>query len=118
MQLESAYLAALSDVRDHRGGGGELVLSGGEVRLVFREEEAPEPVPLVGTTWGTESLALATDAVASPVAGTEVTLEFLDDQGPPLDTGAATRSARPTWSKVRRSDRRRGEHRGWRLHRR
>ncbi len=79
MQLESAYLAALGDVRDHQEGGGELVLSGDEVRLVFREEEAPEPVPLVGTTWGLESLALATDAVSSPVAGTDVTLEFLDD---------------------------------------
>ena len=79
MELESAYLAALGDVRDHQEGGGELVLSGDEVRLVFREEEAPEPVPLVGTTWGLESLALATDAVSSPVAGTDVTLEFLDD---------------------------------------
>ena len=79
MQLESAYLAALGDVRDQQVGGGELVLSGDEVRLVFREEEAPEPVPLVGTTWGLDSLALATDAVASPVAGTEVTLELLDD---------------------------------------
>ena len=79
MDLESAYLAALGDVRDHQGGDGELVLSGDEVRLVFREEEAPEPVPLVGTTWRLESLALATDAVASPVAGTEVTLELLDD---------------------------------------
>lgn len=79
MQLESAYLAALGDVRDHRGGGGELILSGDEVRLIFRGEEAPEPVPLVGTTWGLESLAFATDAVASPVASTEVILEFSDD---------------------------------------
>ena len=79
MQLESAYLAALGDVRNQQGSGGELVLSGDDVRLVFREDEAPEPEPLVGTTWRLESLALATDAVASPVAGTEVMLELLDD---------------------------------------
>jgi META domain len=60
-------------------GGGELVLSGDEVRLVFLEEKTPEPVPLFGTTWGLDSLALATDAVASPVAGTDVTLELLED---------------------------------------
>jgi heat shock protein HslJ len=79
MDLESAYLAALGAVDEQHVNGVELVLTGADVRLVYEAEEEQEPAALVGTTWQLDSLATGTDAVSSPVAGSNVFLELKDD---------------------------------------
>lgn len=79
MDLEAAYLTALGAVAEYEVSADELVLTGDDVRLVFDAEAAPEPLPLVGTAWSLEAVGSGTDAVSSPVAGTEVTISFADD---------------------------------------
>ena len=79
MDLEAAYLTGLGAVTEYEVSTDELVLSGDDVRLTFDAEAAPEPLPLVGTVWSLEAVGSGDDAVASPVAGTEVTLELRED---------------------------------------
>jgi heat shock protein HslJ len=79
MDLEGGYLTALGAVNAYELDGEELVLTGDDVRLAYDAEPAPEPLPLVGTVWGLEAVGSGDDAVSSPVAGTEVTVEFADD---------------------------------------
>jgi heat shock protein HslJ len=79
MDIESAYLSALGDVDAYEVSADELVLTGGDVRLAFDAEAAPEPLPLVGTAWSLEAVGSGVDAVSSPIAGTQVTLELQDD---------------------------------------
>ena len=86
MDLESAYLAALGTVDEQHVNGVELVLTGADVRLVYEAEAEQEPAALVGTTWQLDSLATGTDAVSSPVAGSNVFLE-LDDDGSAAGSG-------------------------------
>jgi heat shock protein HslJ len=79
MDVEAAYLGALSGVDAFEVSAEELVLTGGDVRLAFDAEAAPEPLALVGTAWSLDSVGTGSDAVSSPLAGTEVTLELLGD---------------------------------------
>jgi heat shock protein HslJ len=79
MDLEVAYFAALGVVSEYEVSADQLVLTGDDVRLVFDAEAPPEPLPLVGTVWTLEALVTGTDAVSSPIAGTEVTIDFTED---------------------------------------
>jgi heat shock protein HslJ len=77
MALEASYLDALARATTF-GVDGVLGLSGGGIGLTFSEEIQPEPLPLVGTTWTLATFAIG-DAVSSTVAGTETTVELLED---------------------------------------
>jgi heat shock protein HslJ len=79
MNLESAYMGALDEVDEYQLGTDELMLTGECVRLGFDAEHAPEPLALVRTVWMLEAISVGSDAVASPLAGTEVTLELHAD---------------------------------------
>jgi heat shock protein HslJ len=79
MDLEATYLAALEAVSEFEVSADELVLTGDDVRLVFDAEAPPEPLPLVGTVWSLEAVGSGTDAVSSPIAGTEVTIDLAED---------------------------------------
>jgi heat shock protein HslJ len=78
MTLETAYLEVLRGVTGFGVDDG-LRLSDGEATLSFSREVPPEPLPLVGTTWTLTSIASG-DAVTSVVSGTEITVEFADDE--------------------------------------
>lgn len=80
MDLEAAFLGALGAVQEHVVAGDELVLTGEGIRLTFAPAPVEEPLPLVGTRWGLESLAYGSDAVSSPLAGDLPTARF-DDAG-------------------------------------
>jgi heat shock protein HslJ len=79
MDIESAYLTALGNVDAYEVSAEELVLTGGDVRLAFDAEAAQEPLRLDGTAWSLEAIGTGVDAVSSPIAGTQVTLELQDD---------------------------------------
>ena len=87
MELETAYLAALGQVRTYRATDDELVLTGGGARLAFAPEEPAEPLPLVGTRWDLASLGYGGDAVASPVQGTDAHVRFDADGSVTGSTG-------------------------------
>ena len=79
MDLESAYLAALSDVTGYEVTGDQagLVLTGGDVALTFVADQPAAPLALEGTAWTVTTIASpSTDAVSSVVAGTRVTLQL------------------------------------------
>lgn len=78
MTLESVYLEVLGGVTGFEVDDG-LRLSNDEATLSFSREVPPEPLPLVGTTWTLTSIASG-DVVTSVVSGTEVTVEFADDE--------------------------------------
>jgi heat shock protein HslJ len=79
MDLESSYLTALGAVTEYEVGAEELILTGDDMQLVFVAEAAPQPLPLVGTAWSLEAIGTGADAVSSPIAGTEASLELADD---------------------------------------
>jgi heat shock protein HslJ len=79
MALESAYLHALGDVTGYQVTGDQagLQLTGGTAVLTFQPEQPAAPLPLEGTEWRLTSIAKpATQAVASTIAGTTVTLSM------------------------------------------
>ncbi|MEX1209199.1 MAG: META domain-containing protein [Acidimicrobiia bacterium] len=77
MELEAAFLAALSRVTGSAAGGGELRLSGDGVDLRFIAVEPEPDAALIGTLWHLDTLIEgdAASTVASPA-----TLH-IDDQG-------------------------------------
>jgi heat shock protein HslJ len=79
MALEAAYLDALGQIDTFSVGadGSHLLLTGGTIGLSFAAEV---PLPLVGTDWRLDGIAVGADAVSSTLAGTEATLGF-DDAG-------------------------------------
>jgi heat shock protein HslJ len=79
MDVEAAYLSELGEVREFQVSAEGLVLTGAGVRLAFDAEASPEPRALVGTVWTLETVGTGGDGVASPVAGSEVTLELAED---------------------------------------
>lgn len=77
MELEAAFLGALSRVTGSAAGGGELRLSGDGVDLRFSAVEPEPDAALIGTLWNLDTLIEgdAASTVASPA-----TLH-IDDQG-------------------------------------
>jgi heat shock protein HslJ len=75
MQLEAAYVAALGEVRSFEviDEGGGLLLSGGQTPLSYVTEEQ---LPLEGTAWAVDGIAIGDDAVSSTIAGSEADLTF------------------------------------------
>lgn len=75
MRLEAAYVAAMSDVEAFEvvDDGAGLVLSGAETPLSYIAEQ---PLPLEGTAWAVDGIAIGNDAVSSTIAGTEADLVF------------------------------------------
>jgi heat shock protein HslJ len=78
MAQEQDFLAALDDAGAYVMAEDKLQIedvSGQEI-LVF---SAQESAPLVGTVWQLTSYNTGTDAVSSPLAGTEITAVFEED---------------------------------------
>ena len=67
MQLEAAYIAALGEVRSFEviDEGAGLVLTGGETPFSYVAEPG---IPLEGTAWVIDGLAIGDDAVSSTIA--------------------------------------------------
>lgn len=77
MDLESAYLAALSRVDTASADGAGLTLSGDGVTLTFAAR-APEPdAALIGTTWTLDTI-IENEAASTPVAGADATMTIDD----------------------------------------
>ncbi len=81
MTQEQAFTAALAAVAIVRsaGAGAELLDAAGKVVLALQPAPAETPKPLTGTTWQLSGI-LAEAAIASPVAGSTVTLQITGDQ--------------------------------------
>lgn len=88
MDSESAYLVALARVT-RSGTGGQLVLTGEGVELVFRPLAPVPQEELLNTVWVLESL-IHGDAVTSTVADTRATLELFTDGSFIGSTGCRT----------------------------
>jgi heat shock protein HslJ len=75
MRLDAGYVAALGEVDAFEilDGGGSLLLSGAETPLTFTAEQ---PVPLEGTAWRVDAIAIGSDAVSSTIAGADADLVF------------------------------------------
>lgn len=75
MQLEAAYVAALDEVRsfDVIDEGGGLLLTGGQTPLSYVAERQ---LPLEGTAWAIDGIAMGDDAVTSTIAGSQADLTF------------------------------------------
>jgi heat shock protein HslJ len=75
MRLDSAYVEALGDVVSFKliDDGAGLLLSGAETPLSYVAEQ---PVPLEGTAWAVDAIAIGGDAVASTIAEADATLTF------------------------------------------
>jgi heat shock protein HslJ len=75
MQLEAEYMAALDEARSFEviDEGGGLLLSGGRTPLSYVAEQQ---LPLEGTAWTVDGIALGNDAVSSAIAGSEADLRF------------------------------------------
>ena len=77
MDLEAAYLAALSRVDTASVDPAALTLSGDGVTLTFAAR-APEPdAALVGTTWMLDTI-LEDDAASTPIAGADASMTIDD----------------------------------------
>lgn len=88
MHSESAYLAALQRVTGS-GAGGELVLTGDGVELVFKPLPSVPAAELLNTVWVLESM-IQGDAVSSTIADTRATLELFSDGSFIGSTGCRT----------------------------
>lgn len=77
MRVEAAYVAALGDVGSFTvtDEGAELVLEGAETPLAYLAEQ---PLPLEGTAWRVDGVAIGGDAVSSTIAGADAELVFED----------------------------------------
>ncbi len=75
MQVETAYVAALGEVGSFTvtDEGAGLLLEGTETPLAYLAEQ---PLPLEGTAWAVDGIAIGNDAVSSTIAGTEANLVF------------------------------------------
>ncbi|MGZ8597957.1 MAG: META domain-containing protein [Actinomycetota bacterium] len=75
MRLDAAYVTSLSEVTEFEvvDDGAGLVLSGAETPLSFTAEQ---PVPLEGTAWRVDGIAIGNDAVSSTIAGADADLVF------------------------------------------
>jgi heat shock protein HslJ len=94
MEAEDEFVAALEAVDTvdvEKDGNDRLVLHDGDVRLVFRPNDADE---LLTATWNVTEVATG-DSLDSVVPGTEPTVTFADDGHVRLATGGNTATA--TW---------------------
>lgn len=75
MRLDAAYVASLGDVSSFEilDEGMGLLLTGGETPLSYVAEQ---PLPLEGTAWAVDAIAIGNDAVSSAIAGAEADLVF------------------------------------------
>jgi len=74
MRLEAAYVAALGEVEAFEviDEGDSLLLSGAETPLTYTAEQ---PVPLEGTAWRVDAIAIGNDAVSSTIAGADLAFD-------------------------------------------
>lgn len=93
MAAESAFLAAMSRIRDVGRDGDRLTLRGQGLELVFDRLAPPPVAELVGTDWVLESLVDG-DAVSS-VAGDPASLRF--DAGGTVAGGTGCRTFSGKW---------------------
>ncbi|HET6715104.1 MAG TPA: META domain-containing protein [Actinomycetota bacterium] len=77
MQVEAAYVAALGEVASFTvtDDGAGLLLEGTETPLAYLAEQ---PLPLEGTRWRVDGIAIGGDAVSSTIAGADADLIFKD----------------------------------------
>ncbi len=75
MQLETAYVATLGEVRsfDVIDEDRALLLTGGRTPLSYVAERQ---LPLEGTAWAIDGIAMGHDAVSSTIAGSHADLAF------------------------------------------
>ncbi len=92
MELEKAFLAALTVVDTASREGDSLVLTGPEISLTFAVVPPVPDAALVGTTWRLDSV-INGDAVSSTF-GEPATLELTDDGGISGSTGCRLFSGR------------------------
>lgn len=80
MNLESAYVAALADVRRVEATQPRLILAGSNSRLAFEREQPVADADLVGTSWQLETLVNGETAASTVHAADPATL-VLDPTG-------------------------------------
>ena len=80
MNLESAYVAALADVRRVEATEPQLILAGSSSRLVFEPQQPVADAALVGTSWRLETLVDG-DTASSTVGGADPATLVLDPTG-------------------------------------
>ncbi len=75
MQIGAAYTAALTDVGSFEivDGGAGLVLAGAAATLSYAAEQQ---LPLEGTSWVVDGIAIGDESVSSTIAGAEADLLF------------------------------------------
>lgn len=92
MQTEAMFGQALTRV-DSVTLDDSLILSADRVELVFDRVEPVEDIELTNTVWALESLVDG-DSVATPMAGTNATIEFFTDGSMLGNTGCRPFSGR------------------------
>ena len=77
MRVDAAYVAALGEVGSFTvtDQGTGLLLEGAETTLAYLAEQ---PLPLEGTAWRVDGIAIGGDAVSSTIAGADAELVFED----------------------------------------
>lgn len=80
MDLESAFIAALGNVRSAEATAARLTLTGSQSRLVFEPQRAVPDANLVGTSWHLETLVDG-ETASSTVNGADAATLMLDPAG-------------------------------------